>query len=229
MRNKRMSIPFFITFVIYALINLIMFLNADSLRTDSPVFWIAWSIAFPLQLLILAFFGFVKKWNSALTERTLLYPIILFAAFAYLAVGFIFMFAPIDSIKALIITEAIVTALYIVIFFIAKNNADYLTKSQAYTKQKVSFLRILKADVDDIALRASDPAFMAALNELSEKIRYSDPMSSPALAPYEAEISQLIRSAGQYAQVGRTAEALAMISNASFKLDSRNQRCKILK
>ena len=224
-----MSIPFFITLVIYALINLIMFLNVDSLRTDSAVFWISWSIAFPLQLLILAYFGFAKKWHSALTEKTVLYPVILSAAFAYLVVGFIFMFASIESIKALVITEAIITAIYVIAFFMAKTNSDYITKSQAYTKQKVSFLRMLKADVDDIALRATDPAFMAALNELSEKIRYSDPMSSPALMPYEAEISQLIRTAAQYAQVGRTAEALTMINNASFKLDSRNQRCKILK
>lgn len=224
-----MPVTFFVSFVIYALINLIMFLNADSLRTDSTIFWIAWAIAFPLQLLILAYLGFVKKWQSALTEMTVIYPIVLFAALVYLVVGFVFMLAPIESMKALIITEATVTALYIIVIFIAHRNASYITQSQAYTNRKVAFLRLLQADVNDITPRVSDPALLAALRELSEKIRYSDPMSSPALAPYETEISQLVKFIAQYVQAGRYAEALNATNQASIKLEARNQRCKILK
>ena len=229
MRNRKISATFFITLLLYALINLIMFLNVDSLRTDSAVFWIAWSFAFPLQLLVLAYLGFAVKWRNVLVAKPLIYPVVVTAALIYLAAGFIFMFCPIESIKAIVITEAIITVFYVIILFITKRSSDYITSSQAYTKKKVAFLRILKADVDDISRFVSDPALSAALFDLSEKIRYSDPMSSPALASYEQRICELIGAASADAKRGSYATAAAFIKEAAMTLDSRNQRCKILK
>lgn len=229
MRNKKISATFFITLLIYALINLILFLNVDSLRTDSAVFWIAWAIAFPVQLLILAYLGFAVKWKSVLIQKPMLYPIVISALVVYLAVGFIFMLCPIESVKAIVITEAIITVIYIILLFLAKRSADFITGSQAYTKRKVAFLRMLKADVDDISLFVTDPALSAALAELSDKIRYSDPMSSPALASYESSISERIALASMQARSGNVAGALTLINEASMLLESRNQRCKLLK
>ena len=229
MRNKKISATFFITLLLYALINLIMFLNVDSLRTDSPVFWIAWSFAFPLQLLVLAYLGFAVKWRSVLVQKPLIYPVVITAALIYLAAGFIFMFCPIESVKAIVITEAIITVFYAIVLFITKRSADYITGSQAYTKKKVAFLRIIKADVDDMSRFVSDPALSAALLELSEQIRYSDPMSSPALASYEQRICELIGAASADARRGSYITAASLIKEASMTLDSRNQRCKILK
>lgn len=229
MRNKKLSSTFFIALLLYALINFIMFLNVDSLRTDSAVFWIAWSFAFPLQLLVLAYLGFAVKWRNVLIQKPLIYPVVITASLIYLATGFIFMLCPIDSVKATIITEAIITVFYAIVLFITKRGSDYITGSQEYTRKKVAFLKILKADVDDISRFAVDPALSAALIELSEQIRYSDPMSSPALASYEQRICELIGAAAADARRGSYITALSMIKEASVTLDSRNQRCKLLK
>lgn len=229
MRNKKLSSTFFIALLLYALINFIMFLNVDSLRTDSAVFWIAWSFAFPLQLLVLAYLGFAVKWRNVLIQKPLIYPVVITASLIYLATGFIFMLCPIDSVKAIIITEAIITVFYAIVLFITKRGSDYITGSQEYTRKKVAFLKILKADVDDISRFAVDPALSAALIELSEQIRYSDPMSSPALASYEQRICELIGAAAADARRGSYITALSMIKEASVTLDSRNQRCKLLK
>ncbi len=229
MRNKKISATFFIALMLYALINFIMFMNVDSLRTDSEVFWIAWSFAFPLPILILAYLGFAVKWKNILIQKPMLYPSVVTAALIYLGVGFIFMFAPIDSIKAVIITEVIISVFFIIALFIAKRSADYITSNQAYTKKKVAFLRMLKADVDDLSRSVSEPMLAAALLELSEQIRYSDPMSSPALAPYEERICSLIGAAAADAGRGSFATAASFVKEASMALESRNQRCKILK
>ncbi len=229
MRNKRLSASFFIMLIIYALINLIMFLNVDSLRTDSAVFWIGWSTAFPLQLLILAYLGFALKWRNAIVQKPVLYPIILGGSLLYLVAGFIFMFAPIESIVAIVITEACLTSLYAIVLFCAKRGVDYIVSSQAYTKKKVAFLRFLKADVDDVIRITTDTAVLAALSELSDSIRFSDPMSSPTLASYEAAISDCIVKASASVRATDNATALHYIGEARRLLESRNQRCKLLK
>ena len=229
MRNKRLSASFFIMLVLYALINLIMFLNVDSLRTDSAVFWIGWSTAFPLQLFIVAYLGFAVKWKNAIVQKPVLYPIILAGALLYLIVGFVFMFAPIESIMAIVITEAILTSVYIVVLFCAKRGADYIVSSQSHTKAKVGFLRLLKADVDDIIRITADPTLAAALAELSDDIRYSDPMSSPALVSYETAITDNVLKASTAVRSANSAVALQHVNEAKRLLESRNQRCKLLK
>ena len=229
MRNKRLSASFFIMLIIYALINLIMFLNVESLRTDSAVFWIGWATAFPLQLIIVAYLGFALKWKNAIVQKPVLYPIILGGSLLYLIAGFIFMFAPIESIMAIVITEASLTSLYVIVLFFAKRSVDYIVSSQAYTKKKVGFLRLLKADVDDVIRITADAAVIASLTELSDSIRYSDPMSSPALASYEAAISDCIVKASEGVRSKDNATAMHYIGEAKRLLESRNQRCKLLK
>lgn len=229
MRNKRLSASFFIMLIIYALINLIMFLNVESLRTDSAVFWIGWATAFPLQLIIVAYLGFALKWKNAIVQKPVLYPIILGGSLLYLIAGFIFMFAPIESIMAIVITEASLTSLYVIVLFLAKRGVDYIISSQAYTKKKVGFLRLLKADVDDVIRITTDAAVIASLTELSDSIRYSDPMSSPALASYEAAISDCIVKASESVRSKDNATAMHYIGEAKRLLESRNQRCKLLK
>ena len=229
MRNKRLSASFFIMLIIYALINLIMFLNVESLRTDSAVFWIGWATAFPLQLIIVAYLGFALKLKNAIVQKPVLYPIILGGSLLYLIAGFIFMFAPIESIMAIVITEASLTSLYVIVLFFAKRSVDYIVSSQAYTKKKVGFLRLLKADVDDVVRITTDAAVIASLTELSDSIRYSDPMSSPALASYEAAISDCIVKASEGVRSKDSATAMHYIGEAKRLLESRNQRCKLLK
>lgn len=229
MRNKRLSASFFIMLIIYALINLIMFLNVESLKTDSAVFWIGWATAFPLQLIIVAYLGFALKWKNAIVQKPVLYPIILGGSLLYLIAGFIFMFAPIESIMAIVITEASLTSLYVIVLFFAKRGVDYIISSQAYTKKKVGFLRLLKADVDDVIRITTDAAIIASLTELSDSIRYSDPMSSPALASYEAAISDCIVKASEGVRSKDNATAMHYIGEAKRLLESRNQRCKLLK
>ena len=229
MRNKRLSASFFIVLIIYALINLIMFLNVDALRTDSAVFWIAWATAFPLQLLILAYLGFAVKWKNAIVQKPVLYPIILSGALLYLVLGFIFMFAPIESIMAIVIAEASLTAIYSIVLFCAKRGADYIVSSQAYTKRKVGFLRFLKADVDDIILFTKDPSLLSVLTALSDDIRYSDPMSSPALASYETAIADNVMKASTCIRSANTTGAIQYVNEAKRLLEARNQRCKLLK
>ena len=229
MRNKRLSASFFIMLIVYAFVNLVMFLNVDALRTDSAVFWIGWATAFPLQLLILAYLGFALKWKNAIIQKPALYPIILAGSLLYLVAGLVFMFAPIESIMATVITEAALTSVYVIVLFCVKRGVDFIVESQAYTRKKVGFLKLLKADVDDVIRITADASVTSALAQLSDNIRYSDPMSSPSLVSYETAISDCVLKASSSVRAGDNATALHYIGEANRLLESRNQRCKLLK
>ena len=88
---------------------------------------------------------------------------------------------------------------------------------------------MLKADVDGIQARCDDERVIAALSELSDEIRYSDPMSVGALESYESDLSAAI-SKIEDAVRGKDAEgALDLIKEASLLLQDRNRRLKMLK
>ena len=91
------------------------------------------------------------------------------------------------------------------------------------------YIRMLKADVDDCIARTGDPTVIAALQDLSERVRFSDPMSHPALGGIEIELSTTVATIAAALSESDTARATALITKACTLLESRNQRCIMLK
>lgn len=90
-------------------------------------------------------------------------------------------------------------------------------------EQKVFFIKALQVDVELIAETETDPEVKEELINLAEKIRFSDPVSSDALAEIETAIVENTREL-------KTAEnKLAVIAAISTLISERNKKVKILK
>ncbi|MBO5355242.1 MAG: hypothetical protein J6B09_04155 [Clostridia bacterium] len=215
--------------LVSVLLNVILFLTVDDARLDTAVFWMAWAFAFPWNLLaaVLIFFWTAK--GDALIKLPVAQTVSYAAFVVYLVLGLIFMYLPIEKITFPLILELIVTVAYILIAMYSVYAVNYIGENQKKTKQKVLYIRMLQADVLDCVPLTQDAAICTALNDLAESIRFSDPMSHPALAGVEGELSLTVSGIAASLREGDTQKAAQLIATAKAQLESRNKRCIMLK
>ena len=175
----------FLAFLIACIIlNVFLFLTlpkfAPEGRISEPAFWITWTVTFPVNIFIwfcgLAYLA-VKK-----TDFIIDYPIVLFvlgagfAAHIYVAFKFLFYSKQLTTTRAIIV-ETVMTGVYLILILGAFLVLKYMNGNQGRTKEKVLFIRLLKADIDACIPLVNDPELKTLLGKLSEKVRFSDPMS----------------------------------------------------
>jgi hypothetical protein len=93
-------------------------------------------------------------------------------------------------------------------------------------KEKVFYVKSLQVDVEGYADRTPDESAKKALKDLAETICYSDPMSSPQLAPIENKIENKVAMLSESID----SDAIKSICDEIQMLFAeRNRKCKILK
>ncbi|MBO5736175.1 MAG: hypothetical protein J6S04_00045 [Clostridia bacterium] len=227
---KKMN-KFFILFsilLVCALLNTIVFLTVDEARLDTSVFWLAWAFATPWTLLtVSALHLWASKGDATMKMPAVSYVCAIFGGI-YLLLGAIFMYADVTAITFPLILELIVTVAYLVVAFYVCLAGHYITSTQKEVKQKVFFIRMLQTNVTSCLSMVTDPTVRAALEELSEKIRYSDPMSHASLAMVEGELASTIDEiASKLANADE--DVVALIKKAEMQLARRNSQCLMLK
>ena len=89
-------------------------------------------------------------------------------------------------------------------------------------------MKTFRADLSNIVELCEEQELKKTLRKLSEEFTYSDPVSSPELAPYEAQILEKISVLKQ--QVSDQDNAAKATAEELFELlADRNRRCKLLK
>lgn len=227
-------------------LNVVLFLTVPAGRTSEGMFWFIWAFTFPLNLLIAI--GALVYLMRKSTDIIIHVPIVLivtvigFVAYVWAAYKLIYGNIVIDTITntitdttskinptAAIITEVCITAVYLLVIIVALCVLGYMEGNQKLTKEKVLFIRLLKSDIDGCLPFVSDPELVKALNKLSEKVRFSDPMSHKSLEGCESEMTSLVADISMKARVGDNAAISENINKINILLDYRNERCKILK
>lgn len=94
---------------------------------------------------------------------------------------------------------------------------------EAKVQKKVFYIRSLQTEAELLAERETEPEVKTALEALAEKIRYSDPMSSPQFAELEGCILLKME------ELKTAQNKLPIITDLVALLDERNKKCKILK
>jgi len=89
------------------------------------------------------------------------------------------------------------------------------------------FMHEFRAELQSLALRASDPALKAKLAQISEAARYSDPVSAAGLAELEAEMGRQLALLRQAVVAGGTDAGIA--EELLHMLNERNQKSRALK
>lgn len=209
--------------IIFALISIIAFV-VPTMKTAT--FWIAYvftAIAIVAQIVI---------WKNALGKEDTLKS--KFLGLPVVHVGIVYLvvqivaFAVFVAVPALPIWSAIVTCAAIlgfsVIFMIAgEAGRGEIERVEAKVQKKVFFIKELQADVELLIDREADAEIKTALQQLAEKIRFSDPMSNNTLAEVEEAITAKI------AELKSASDKIAVIQELNSLLMKRNKKAKILK
>ena len=95
----------------------------------------------------------------------------------------------------------------------------------AKLKKNVSLMRSLQSKVNRLAVQSEDPGIKA----LADEFRYSDPVSSEALAEIEQEMATIVDGLEAAVTDGHMEAARQMCRKASEMLAERNHLCKLHK
>ena len=218
--------------IVYVIINVILFILIDKHleeQLSNGVFWFVWAMTFVFTAGVTCFIYFTYKTSKQyddITVPALIYVMGIFNVI-YIVLGLILMFIPSVKFTLALVLELILTGGLIGFLVMFKNVTGYMKDNNA--AEKVKAVRMLKLEVDQAVGYVDNPEIIKALNELSEEIRFSDPMSSLQLRAIEEQI-ELIVGEILVAAMEKDYESLpTLIDKARKQLKVRNAKCAILK
>lgn len=96
-------------------------------------------------------------------------------------------------------------------------------------KKDVSLMRGLQSKLNQMASQCDNPDAAAAVKRFAEELRYSDPVSSDALAEAEADLAAAVDDLQSAVVDGDSSAVKQLCSRASNLLTERNRLCKLNK
>lgn len=115
---------------------------------------------------------------------------------------------------------------FLISCFLAKETIDDV---QTKVQDSTSYIRLLQADVEMVAEKATDVSVKEAFTKLAEQVRYSDPMRNADLLALEQQISQQVSNADSCLTLNDSDGALQCCNRATLLLIERNKKCKAMK
>lgn len=222
MMKKNSTKGYVILGILFALISIIAF-AVPTVKTAT--FWIAYvftAAAFAAQIII---------WRTALGKETLkskflgfpvvhigiVYTVIQVIAFA------VFMFVPTLPTWSAIVVCSVIAGVSVVCMISADAGRNEIERVEAEVQKKVFYIRELQTVVELLTDVETDADTKAALDQLAEKIRFSDSMSSEKLANLENKIFAKVL------ELKTAPNKVEIITELNSLLDERNKKCKIAK
>lgn len=195
----------------------------------TPTFWVSWGFTL-LAFLIsgIAIYNSLLK-NPDAKSRFYGFPIAKIA-FVYLviqvAVGGICMaLGHITPWWLATVLDAIILALTVIGLVSSEAVVSEIKVQDDKLKKNVTLMRTLQSKVNQIAAQSDD----AALKALAEEFRYSDPVSSDALAEIERDLSAVVDELQAAVIDGDHDAAKQLCRKVSTVLAERNRLCKLNK
>lgn len=102
---------------------------------------------------------------------------------------------------------------------------------QKYTRQqeKVTFLRMLRAELNTLAAKASGPQVREQILSFADTVGCSDPMSSDALENLEMRVKDNISLLREELEEGSEEDAVIRLRKLQALWTERNEKCAVLK
>lgn len=228
-KQKNLLLTGLIYAILFGVFNLLVFVIFKN-RTN--VFWLSYSfmtLAFIVQFASL-FMSFFKKSDV----ETIFFgiPLVSFSVYylvAELCVGTIFMiFQEVGSTIPLVI-QVLILAAFLVVGIIAIMARDAVQEIGDTVKEKVVQLKSVRVDVELLLESCADPDLKSKLRKLSETIKYSDPMTTEAIADVEQRIQQKVSELRIYCENNEAEEAKKTCSALEMLYVERNKKLMISK
>ena len=128
-----------------------------------------------------------------------------------------------------VIACAIVLAVNAIAVFKAAAAANIVEAIDNNVKVKTFFIKSLTVDADTLTASAKSDAVKAECRRVFEAVRYSDPMSSDALAGVESQITLKFSEFSNAVTADDPAAAKATADALLVLVGDRNKKCKLLK
>ncbi len=221
MKNKNLG--YAVLGILFVLISVIVFVIPTE---KTATFWIAYvftAVAFVSQIAI---------WKTALEKEDTLKS--KFLGLPVVHIGIVYLIIQIAALAVFtavptlpnwsaIVVCAIILGISAVCMIAGEAGRNEIERIEAKVQKKVFFIKELQADVELLADAETDTDTKAALHQLAEKIRFSDPMSNDALAEIEKAITEKIT------ELKNISEKMAVIQELNSLLAERNKKARILK
>ena len=197
----------------------------------NAAFWL--SLAFAVLAIALQLYAMPKAMAGDAKSKFYGFPI-LRVSFIYLAAQVVLSLVFMALAKWVPVWIPVV--LYVVLLcaalvgFIATDSVrDEVTQQDVQIKKQVSVMRALQSKANAMAAQCESEATKKAVSAFAEELRFSDPVSSEAIADAETELSACIDNLQQAIVDGNEADILTMCRKASAALAERNRLCKLNK
>ena len=216
-----------------ALFNVIAFVSPGwtGLEKYTPSFWIGYAVitvAFIGQLLCAQY-----AWKESNSTKLFYNVSLITLSFSGLIASFVvgglcMLLSPLPYWVGAIVC-AIVLAVNVMSVAKAKAAIDLVSEIDDRVKAQTFAIRAMTADAEGVAARAQSDSAKAACRSVYEALRYSDPVSSPALATVEAAIADKIDLLADAVKAGNDAETQTIADALLALIGDRNRKCKLLK
>ncbi|MBE5994998.1 MAG: hypothetical protein E7247_21735 [Paenibacillaceae bacterium] len=225
-KNKGLSLV--ITFIIFAVYNIIAFLLPNG---KGGMFWTGYGFSMAAILLTagVGFYTLERKGLKSKVYGVSLLTLVWSYLIAQLIIGLLEMALPSIPFQYGIILNAILLGGCLIGLIAADIAIDEVERIDENVKKKVSYIKSLQTDIESLIGKNKDEAAKKALKDLAEAIRYSDPMSSSQLSAIENEIK--VKAAG-LTDAAASADSSAIVSicgEMQQLVAERNRTCKTLK
>ena len=230
-RNKSRSLIIYgIVLALYLVLAL-----AIPFPKNTPVFWISFVfslIAICAQIYVMKI-AFEK--GAPVKSKFYGFPIArigviylgvqLVLGFLMMALGFAFRV----PVWVAIIVFALVLGVSAVGFISADIMRDEVERQDDQLKKDVRSMRALQSKTAYIVTQCGDDETKDALKDLADKFRFSDPVSSDALASIEADLAAIVDELQNAVMEGDNDSAKSLCAKAAAALEERNTMCKLNK
>lgn len=221
--KKNSTKGYLILGILFLLVSIIAFV-IPTVKTTA--FWIAYAFT------IIAFAAQIGIWKVALGREDTLkskflgFPVV-HVGVVYLIIQTIafvvFMFAPTLPMWSAIVACSCIAGISAICMIAADTGRREIERVEAKVQQKVFYIKSLQLDIEMLADAEQDADTKKALEQLAEKIRFSDPMSHEQLFTLENSITSKVT------ELKTATNKTELISEINMLLTERNKKCKILK
>lgn len=193
--------------------------------SKNAAFWIAYIFT------VVALAAQIVLWkrtfgHKELKSKFLGFPIVhigIVYLIVQIAVLFVFVFAEKLPAWSALVTCTVIAAMAAIFMIAADVGRTEIEKVEQKVQGKVFYIKNLQVDIEILASAEKDTKTEEQLEQLAEKIRFSDPMSNEQLAPLEERIAIAVES------LKSSDDKLEIINQLNKLIDERNKKVETLK
>lgn len=193
--------------------------------SKNAAFWIAYIFT------VVALAAQIVLWkrtfgHKELKSKFLGFPIVhigIVYLIVQIAVLFVFVFAEKLPAWSALVTCTIIAAMAAIFMIAADVGRTEIEKVEQKVQGKVFYIKNLQVDIEILASAEKDAKTKKALEQLAEKIRFSDPISNEQLASLEERIAIAVES------LKSSDDKLEIINQLNKLIDERNKKVETLK